>query len=122
MIYNKKRETAQFLQEGGWVSTSWGVDQSTGTGVEKRVSDEAWIEVEDKQRREGCLKRKRGQTEERIPGAPFCPLDRWLAPLASWLRKALEPGEERKTTNGKNSGEWWSSLRACKQNFDQKIL
>ena len=70
-----------------------------------------------KKRGGGC--EERGQTEERIPGqAPFCPLDTWLALLvASWLRKAVEPGEERKTTNGKNSGEWCNSLRACNTKF-----
>ena len=79
-----------------------------------------------------------GQTEERSAGPPLCPLRAaWL--LLSWprkevelacacackqvepvlscacacARKQVEPGEERKTTNGRNSGEWWSSLSAC---------
>ena len=70
-------------------------------------------------------KREDKQTEERIAGRPFWPLASctWLACplLASWSRKAVEPGEERKTTNGKNSGEWWRSLRACNTNVGSKI-
>ena len=68
-----------------------------------------------------------GQTEERSAGPPLCPLRAAWLPV-SWLRKEVElacacacacarkqvePGEERKTTNGRNSGEWWSSLSAC---------
>ena len=67
----------------------------------------------------------RGQTEERTAGPPLCPLRAaWLlvswprkevelACACAWARKQVEPGEERKTTNGRNSGEWWSSLSAC---------
>lgn len=66
-----------------------------------------------------------GQTEERTAGPPLCPLRAAWLPV-SWprkevelacacacARKQVEPGEERKTTNGRNSGEWWSSLSAC---------
>ena len=69
---------------------------------------------------EDTIKREDKQTDERIL---FCPLAcTWLAPLlASWPRKAVEPGEERKTTNGKNSGEWCSSLRACNAKSGSKI-
>ena len=64
-----------------------------------------------------------GQTEERSAGPPLCPLRAAWLPVSwprkevelacAWARKQVEPGEERKTTNGRNSGEWWSSLSAC---------